>query len=339
MHPIAEETRKMFNQQLNNLHAAETKFVQKTFLTLIKFGHKYENMLNYQRKPAVEVIYDNMPLASVAHLPTYPTHCDTPLWDATGLAVETLSMAMDGDNALLRNAAYIVMVLTDGQENRSSIYNIRTIKNVMSARQATDRWTITFLVPPGHKQSIVNLGVPAGNITEWEATTKGVETVSTAITNGFSGYYTARAAGKNKVNDFFTTDLSKVTSKDLDKLQDLSGRIKGWTVDKEVPIKEFIETHNGGEFFLGAAFYTLMKTETIQANKEIMVAEKGKKKVFGGKEARDLLKLPNYEVKVKPGNHAYFDIFVQSTSVNRKLVRGTRVLYRTDITAHKPHTW
>lgn len=36
---------------------------------------------------------------------------------------------------------------------------------------------------------------------------------------------------------------------------------------------------------------------------------------------------PSFDAQVKPGNHANFDIFVQSTSFNRKLVRGTKLLY------------
>ena len=33
------------------------------------------------------------------------------------------------------------------------------------------------------------------------------------------------------------------------------------------------------------------------------------------------------DVKVTPGDHGMFNIYVQSTSVNRKLVGGTKVLY------------
>jgi hypothetical protein len=34
----------------------------------------------------------------------------------------------------------------------------------------------------------------------------------------------------------------------------------------------------------------------------------------------------NADAKVEPGNHANYDIFVQSTSVNRKLPRGTKLI-------------
>jgi hypothetical protein len=54
---------------------------------------------------------------------------------------------------------------------------------------------------------------------------------------------------------------------------------------------------------------------------------KGQKAVYMGEDARRMLGLPTSGVaKVRPGNHSSFDVFVQSTSLNRKLVRGTKLL-------------
>ena len=43
-------------------------------------------------------------------------------------------------------------------------------------------------------------------------------------------------------------------------------------------------------------------------------------------DARQLLGLPDYEVKVSPTSHPNYDLFIQSTSVNRKLLAGQRVM-------------
>ena len=48
--------------------------------------------------------------------------------------------------------------------------------------------------------------------------------------------------------------------------------------------------------------------------------------MYTGPEARSLLGLPDVEVRVKPDHNDDFTIFVQSTSVNRKLVPNTRLL-------------
>jgi len=51
--------------------------------------------------------------------------------------------------------------------------------------------------------------------------------------------------------------------------------------------------------------------------------------IYGGHEARGIIGIPtNQLVRLKPGNHQNWKIFVNSTSVNRKLVRGTDVLYQ-----------
>lgn len=232
----------------------------------------------------------------------------------------------------------VFVVLTDGQDNASRRYRRNQLSEKIKQLTATDRWTFVFMGPPGSTQTFVDLGVPRGNIKEWEATSVGVQKVAAAASYATNNYYIARSTGFTNTKNIFETDLSKVTSADLAACRDVSHLVKGWTVDRECDIKSFVEGH-GYPFFLGATFYQLTKPETIQATKQIMIAEKGSKKIYSGDEARKLLKLPNYEVKVKPGNHAYFDIFVQSTSINRKLVRGTRVIVRTDVNQHSTHTW
>jgi hypothetical protein len=62
--------------------------------------------------------------------------------------------------------------------------------------------------------------------------------------------------------------------------------------------------------------------------KQIIIRDKKTGAVYSGAEARNLLGLPhNGNVKIIPGNHGAYDVFVQSTSVNRKLPVGTQVIY------------
>lgn len=80
----------------------------------------------------------------------------------------------------------------------------------------------------------------------------------------------------------------------------------------------------------GAAFYQLTKAEkNVQSWKYILIRRKGSGEVYAGREdVRRMLGLPvGVDVGVNPGNHGDYDIFVQSASVNRKLVRGTDVVY------------
>ncbi len=68
--------------------------------------------------------------------------------------------------------------------------------------------------------------------------------------------------------------------------------------------------------------------------------EKGKKAIWGGKEARHLIGLPDdKDAKVTAGNMSNYDIFIQSTSVNRILVRGTKLIWDKNHTKNSKPTW
>jgi hypothetical protein len=93
-----------------------------------------------------------------------------------------------------------------------------------------------------------------------------------------------------------------------------------------VQIKDFVQAQ-GIAFTKGCAFYQLSKTETVQDYKQIAVRDKMGGAVYSGIAARDLLGLPHHgECKLAPGQHGQYEIFVQSTSVNRKLVKGTNLM-------------
>ena len=56
------------------------------------------------------------------------------------------------------------------------------------------------------------------------------------------------------------------------------------------------------------------------------VIEKATGKMYSGVKARSLLGLPAFEVKASPADFIRFDLFVQSTSTNRKLVKDTHLI-------------
>ena len=92
-------------------------------------------------------------------------------------------------------------------------------------------------------------------------------------------------------------------------------------------IRDFCESKIGS-YQTGAAYYELTKPEDIQFHKAVVVENIHSGKRYSGPAARNLLGLPpTGTIRVRPGDHGSFKIFVQSTSVNRKLVGGTTLLY------------
>jgi hypothetical protein len=250
---------------------------------------------------------------------------NTALLDATG---DAINLALNSDDIDDEDTSFLIIVLTDGEENVSTRFNQRTLTALIKQAEKTGRITIAFHVPRGGKGKLVRFGISEDNICEWEQTSYGVREVEQKTSGGIAAYYSDRSLGlKSKAN--FFTDLSHVTKRDLNSLDDLSLKFKSFDVKDEDVIKSFVETKTHKPYIQGNAYYQLMKTEKLQAGKLILIQDKNTKKIYGGDEARELLGLDvGVEVKVIPGNHANYDIFIQSTSVNRILPRGTKVLVK-----------
>ena len=257
----------------------------------------------------------------------------TPLFDAVGSLVEQLQATPDANDP---DVSFLVFTTTDGGENASRNYSGQDIARLIKKLQMTDRWTFVFRVPHGYKNQLTQYGIPEGNIQEWDQSEKGM-TVSTAATaSAFRGYYAARSAGATSTDKFYT-DMSTVSLKEVkSSLVDVSKEVVVYEVGASndgVQIRDFVEAQ-GYTFVKGCAFYELSKTETVQDYKEIAIRDKKTGAVYSGYSARDLLGIPHTgDAKVAPGQHGQYEIFVQSTSVNRKLVKGTNLMIRVTATA------
>lgn len=220
-----------------------------------------------------------------------------------------------------------IFVITDGEE-RDSVNSVsvlsRKIKNL------AENYTMSILVPNRNaKAQAEEYGFPSDNIQVWDAVAKGgVEKVGETMRQATDYYFAQRSVGVRSTKNLFQVDASKLTtSKVVNKLDELSpNEYDLLPVRKDSSIKDYVESWLGKPYRIGSAYYNLSKKEVIQANKQIAVKDKINGRVYSGLAARTLLGLPNYEVKVEPASYGKYDIFVQSNSINRKLLRGTEVL-------------
>lgn len=110
------------------------------------------------------------------------------------------------------------------------------------------------------------------------------------------------------------------------------GRFQVMTVDHNCDIKGFVLS-NGIEFKRGRGFYELTKAETVQQYKEVIMQDRETGEMYIGTQVREKLGLsPQTESggvneKLYASSAKDFRVFVQSTSVNRKLIGGTTFLY------------
>ena len=253
----------------------------------------------------------------------------TPLYDGIGSMIELLQSLPDAQDP---DVSFLILVTTDGEELSSHKYTAVTLKNLIEGVCKSGRWTFVFRVPSNANLSKVHLlGIPPDNIQKWETTTAGMAASTKVTAQAMTGYFRARASGAKSSNAFYA-DASQVN---VAALQDVSNKISLYVVPQEdngIEIRPFILRHRM-EYLKGAAFYQLTKTESKVSNtKQVLVRDRQTGKFFAGREARDMIGLPHdRNARLHPGDHKNFDLFIQSESINRKLVGGTGVAYWKDI--------
>lgn len=234
--------------------------------------------------------------------------------------------------------SFLTFVLTDGQENASHRCPDaagKSPKALVSAvaemiERQDDNWTLAVLVPDQMgKREAMNCGFPKDNVAVWDATsTRGLEEAGQVIQQATEKFMVGRTKGIRGSRSVFSVGADAVNKETIAAAGLTPVDASGYQlipVPRDVAIREWV-TESGHTYTTGCAFYQLSKSEKIQARKRIAVLEKKTDRVYTGPEARALLGLPDEEVRVKPDQNADFTIFVQSTSVNRKLVPNTRLL-------------
>lgn len=322
---ITEAAAKDYNINIATIKEEAIAQSQDTIVSVIKCGTG--------RPARNEFLIQNASVTALKPLGTGEYKADgsaTPLFDSVMELITQFKKVPDVNDQMV---SFLIMVTTDGDDNASRTSG-RTLSAEIKRLQATDRWTFVFRVPRGNARStLINHGIPADNILEWDLTSKGVEVATQATTTAMRGFYEARSKGVKSTQSFYT-DLSKVSVKEVKaNLEDISQEVSIWKVlpsEDGDQIKDFCDRRlGGGRFVKGAAFYELVKPERkVQDYKKIVIKDKKSGMIYGGDAARQLLGLPFVgDVKLLPGDHGKFVVFIQSTSLNRKLPEGSSVLY------------
>jgi Mg-chelatase subunit ChlD len=289
-------------------------------------GQAIDVSLYYFSNYRVRNVFRDVDARDVKAEPVQRPDGGTPLFNAVEDAINDHIRPEREDEEV----AYLVITITDGDNNQSRDNTGETMKSLIRRVNGTDRWTVTFQMPPNTKAAFCRkYGIHPGNCVEWERSSRGIQEATTARTASVSNYLGLRSKGVNAMETFYT-DLSAIDTKDLKKsLRNIQDQVKTFPVPSGSPeIRPFIEQKTGRVYETGSAFYQLTKPEKVQDTKKILIKEKNGRAIYAGDEARTLLGLPiGKDCRVRPGNHANFDLFVESTSVNRKLVQGTVVVH------------
>ncbi len=225
-----------------------------------------------------------------------------------------------------RDRTFLVYLVTDGEDNSSRI-TIDTLKSRFAP--LSNIVTVAAFVPNlvGERYA-KSLGISHGNIQIWDVNRDFSEVKST-VTSSMREYATTRSAGQTTSSSLFRPNTAAV-QKAVDSgtvaeftqpLQFLDVSISG------VEIAPFIQSKIGN-YVKGSAYYQLTKSEQLGPMKNLLIVHRISGKAYHGPNARAILGIPAGTVRISvdktPGN--VWDVFVQSTSLNRKLVGGTRVI-------------
>jgi len=311
MRGLSREVVKVFDEQISHLATRSKEMNQETRVSVYLFNQDITCLL-----------YD----MDVMRLPSIAKHYlatgNTALIDATIKASDDLSLTPE----IYADHAFLVYVLTDGQEN-SSKNSPEKLKLMIETSK--DNWTFACLVPdPSGRRYATSYGFPLENTQIWSTTSDGVTKVGEVIRTATDNYMLGRSQGIRSTKSLFQLNTNTLNTKavkvTLDELP--INDFEVFPVQRKAVIQPFVESWTSRPYRKGSAYFQLTKPESVQNYKQILVQEKTTGKVYSGANARQLLGLPDYEVKVSPASHDKYNIFIQSTSVNRNLVPGTLLI-------------
>lgn len=138
---------------------------------------------------------------------TYRPSGGTAWYDALGYAVDKLKATTEDDE----NTAYLVVSITDGDENSSShyggVYDSSIINALIEECQGTNKWTFTFMGCDANKLKQVSraTGIPMSNMALWSGDNAQIAEKSLhRSTERHNAYYACRTRGVTASNNMYS---------------------------------------------------------------------------------------------------------------------------------------
>lgn len=300
----------VFDNQIKHLKIRSAELEQEARISVYLFNEK------------VECLFFDIDVNKVPSLSRfYKANGDTAMIDAMLKVISDLSKI----NTMYGDHAFLIYCLTDGQNRINNNLANKLNKEIISL---PENYTTGALVPDADGIfECKKFGFPANNIKVWETTKRGAEEVSNTMSSATDHYMMARSSGLRSTKNLFSLDASNLRSAEVKrKLEELKPyEYELLNVNKESYIKDYIESWRL-PFVKGSNYYQITKPETLQSYKQICIQDKVNGKIYTGIKARELLGIPDFEVKVNPNNYGKYNVFIQSSSSNRKLVKGTQLI-------------
>jgi uncharacterized protein YegL len=140
-----------------------------------------------------------------ATVESYIPNGGTAMYDALGHAVSKLQDTVtDKDD---ENVAFLIITISDGEENSSRHYNSEKLRTMISGCQETNRWTFTYMGCSEDylKKVSKETNIPLDNMAVWSNSS--VEAASLGLsskTMRSANYFSKRASGQSVADGFYS---------------------------------------------------------------------------------------------------------------------------------------
>lgn len=178
-------TQKGFNAQIDMIRAIRHKFPeQEVCVSFTQFNDQVEEIAHM--KQAIDVPHLNQS--------NYRPQGSTALYDAIGISVTKLQQEIRQE-IINNEASVVVVILTDGYENSSKIYNQIQIQHLIKELEATEKWSFSFMSStPDAVEIAGSMNIKAENSMCFE--TEEIDQQFEATGEQFEVYIKAKSSGK-----------------------------------------------------------------------------------------------------------------------------------------------
>jgi hypothetical protein len=192
MEPMRDEVISAFNGQvatiLQNNKDMDTKVSLLTFSTEV---HEYKIL--------------NQPVFSLKSISRadYEPNGWTALYDAIGKMTDYFMNLPEANDP---SCSFLMVIVSDGEENKSRFWNYQAVQARIQALEANGRWTFTYLgANDGLKNVASTLGIRAGNTISGQSL-RSAGVYASVSSNSMKSFMKSRAGGQSAVASFYSPD-------------------------------------------------------------------------------------------------------------------------------------
>ena len=195
MTSIQQETVDMFNGQVDELKKASKDIPSK--ISLVTFSTEVDEPTYWNAAPS-----KLKKLTTEDYVPDGLTALD----DAVAETIKRLQKVKDAD---AKDVSFLLMIITDGQENNSKEYDPNTVTQMVRDLRNDSRWTVAYMGPQGSVEVVRNrFDLFVGNTLGYAATSQGMKDLGQKIRSS-TAIRSRNIKGGQAVNMSYFSDSDK----------------------------------------------------------------------------------------------------------------------------------